>query len=208
MNRWLEIMELAPKVQTFSEKKKLEYLLADILDGYVATVDCPAVAFTPELMELYPEAVVIVTTRDEKSWWKSMEYMQTMMSNWYLPWVVLWLPKLQVYGRWRELFRRVAEWRWGERMLRPETLRRHEDHLRAVVPKEKLHFYRVSEGWEPLCKILNVPVPDRQFPHNNTQGDARKVFTDLMFMGLISWAFVLGLLYAMYWFFLGWTKQT
>lgn len=50
INRWLEIMKLAPKAKTLSQKKYLQYCLADILDGYVATVDSPAIALTPELV--------------------------------------------------------------------------------------------------------------------------------------------------------------
>lgn len=28
-----------------------------------------------------------------------------------------------------------------------------------------------SEGWDPLCKFLGVPVPDEPFPHKNKGGN-------------------------------------
>jgi hypothetical protein len=34
------------------------------MDGYVATVDAPGAQFVPELMELYPDVMVICTVRD------------------------------------------------------------------------------------------------------------------------------------------------
>ncbi|KAK8111981.1 uncharacterized protein PG998_008438 [Apiospora kogelbergensis] len=188
---WLEIMELAPRSRSFSDEKKMDYLFSSILEGYVATMDCPAATLTPEIMRLYPDALVICTTRSQESWWRSMEAMNAMMGTWYLPLVVIWLRKSQAYGAWRELFSKVMIWRYGDVSIVEGTKQKHEDHLRQVVPPEKLFFYHVSEGWGPLCKILGVPVPDQPFPHNNNSSDARKVFYEHVVAGLASWVFVL-----------------
>lgn len=192
VNQWMEVMKKAPFAKTFAEKKYVQYLLADILDGYVATVDCPAVTLTPELMELYPDAVVIATTRDTESWWKSMDYMNSMMSNWYIPFIILWVPKVGVYGRWRDLFRYMTLWRYGDEKIQKDTLRKHEEHLRSVVPEKKLFWYDVSQGWEPLCRILDVPIPDRPFPHNNSTKDAGKIYREIILAGIFSWIVVGG----------------
>jgi hypothetical protein len=37
------------------------------------TTDFPALAFAPELMDAYPEAAIILTTRDEDAWLASMK---------------------------------------------------------------------------------------------------------------------------------------
>lgn len=191
VKRWLQIMRRAPDAKTLSQKKYLQFLLADILDGYVATVDVPAATLTPELMDLYPDAVVIASTRDEESWWKSMNHVNDMMSTWYLPLVVMWVPKASVYGRWRGLLGYLAVWRYDSHQIKKDTLKKHEDHLREVVPPEKLFWYNVKDGWEPLCKILDVPVPDRPFPHNNSKVDASKVYRDVIFLGVICWILAL-----------------
>ena len=34
-------------------------------------------------------------------------------------------------------------------------------------PKDKLLVFDVKEGWEPLCKFLNKPIPDVPFPNTN-----------------------------------------
>ena len=40
--------------------------------------------------------------------------------------------------------------------------------VEAMVPKDKLLVFEVKDGWEPLCKFLDVPVPsDVPFPHSN-----------------------------------------
>ncbi|KAH9894704.1 hypothetical protein F4778DRAFT_287783 [Xylariomycetidae sp. FL2044] len=207
MSTWLQIMELAPKRRSFSDQKKLDWLIADVLDGYVATMDCPAATLTPEIMSVYPDALVVATTRDPKSWWRSMEHMNSMMTTWYLPLIVLWLHKSQVYGIWRERFRQIMVWRYDQERIEQDTLAKHEAHLREVVPPEKLFWYQVSEGWEPLCKILDLPVPDVPFPHNNSKVDAQKIFRGYVVAGLISWGFVISLFSVSIWFVKNWLHR-
>ncbi|KAI0020812.1 hypothetical protein F4780DRAFT_350912 [Xylariomycetidae sp. FL0641] len=204
MKTWLDIMELAPHAKSFSEKKKLDWLFAEILDGYVGTMDCPAATLTPEILRVYPEAVVIATTRDQASWWRSMRYMNGLLATWYLPLVVLWLHKSQVYGLWQKRFRDVLRWRYAQDRIAEDTLRRHEAHLRAVVPAHQLFWYNVADGWEPLCRILDVPVPDCPFPHNNNKSDATKIFRDHIVAGLLSWVFVLSVSCMTVWYVRGW----
>ena len=45
------------------------------------------------------------------------------------------------------------------------------------APKDKLLVYNCKEGWEPLCKFLEVDVPDIPFPHKNKSGS---IFDDLL----------------------------
>ena len=36
----------------------------------------------------------------------------------------------------------------------------------ATVPKENLLVWDLKEGWEPLCKFLNKPIPDQERKQN------------------------------------------
>ncbi|KAI1259191.1 hypothetical protein F5Y18DRAFT_313268 [Xylariaceae sp. FL1019] len=201
---WLQIMDLAPKVKSFSDQKKLDWLISSVIDGYVATMDCPAAALTPEIMRVYPDAIVIATTRDYESWWRSMQYLNSMMATWYLPIVVLCLYKSQMYGAWMAKFGAIMEWRYGQEKIEQDTLQKHEQHLRDVVPPERLVWYNVCEGWEPLCRILNVPIPDVPFPHNNNKVDAAKTFREHIVAGVLSWIFVLSSFSITIWFLRDW----
>jgi len=29
----------------------------------------------------------------------------------------------------------------------------------------------VKDGWEPLCKFLDMPIPSKPFPHRNKKGE-------------------------------------
>ncbi|KAL1635398.1 hypothetical protein SLS56_001823 [Neofusicoccum ribis] len=48
-----------------------------------------------------------------------------------------------------------------------EVFNQYYAEMRATVPAERLLEYHISEGWEPLCEFLEVPVPKVPFPHVN-----------------------------------------
>jgi hypothetical protein len=43
----------------------------------------------------------------------------------------------------------------------------HYERVRRTVQADRLLDYRVQEGWEPLCRFLDVKVPDEPFPRLN-----------------------------------------
>ncbi|KAK5188612.1 hypothetical protein LTR96_011298 [Exophiala xenobiotica] len=47
----------------------------------------------------------------------------------------------------------------------------HYSMVRKLVPKYNLLEYDVEDGWEPLCKFLDVPIPDVPFPKGNCKRD-------------------------------------
>ena len=153
--------------------------------------EVPAVLLTEEIMRVYPDAVVIATTRDSKSWYKSTARMREMTERWYIPWVVFWMPKVNIFPTWDKLRRRMTVWRFGYEDFEEKTLGEHEAYLRKVVPPEKLFWFEPRDGWEPLCKILDVPVPDRPFPHSNKSEDANKVYRQLITGGVLMWGGVI-----------------
>ena len=51
----------------------------------------------------------------------------------------------------------------------------HIEEVKAFVPEDKLLVFDVKEGWEPLCKFLDVPVPDgKPFPRVNDSEEFKK----------------------------------
>lgn len=72
----------------------------------------------------------------------------------------------------------------------PEVLETHEAFLRRVVPSERLFFYRVRDGWGPLCELLKVPVPAQPFPYNNKPEDVRAVKRLVVGAGSVAWGVI------------------
>eukprot|EP00088_Acartia_fossae_P038003 TRINITY_DN39275_c0_g1_i1.p1 TRINITY_DN39275_c0_g1~~TRINITY_DN39275_c0_g1_i1.p1 ORF type:complete len:159 (+),score=6.37 TRINITY_DN39275_c0_g1_i1:183-659(+) len=43
----------------------------------------------------------------------------------------------------------------------------HIEEVMRVIPPENLLVFEVKEGWAPLCRFLDLPVPDFPFPNIN-----------------------------------------
>jgi hypothetical protein len=43
----------------------------------------------------------------------------------------------------------------------------HQEKIKSLVPSDNLLIYQLKEGWEPLCKFLDQPIPSIPMPHEN-----------------------------------------
>lgn len=193
IKRWIEICKLAPPKDEV-QRKALNAGVKEMLDGYVACTDLPSNAFVEELMEVYPDAVVICSVRDPDKWWASLAPIVEKGNLTVLSWILAPLPTLRMFrtyhdaldeGRVGELYFREGEPQRPTRAM----YERHIEHLKKVVPKEKLFFFDVRDGWEPLCAILGVPVPkDVPFPRLNDAQTMDAFMKKSVKRGLMAWA--------------------
>jgi Sulfotransferase domain len=147
-----------------------------VLGDYRATVDWPGCTFYGELLEMNPDAKVILTVRDPQRWYESVRDTIYRTSGAYYS-VAFRLAGL-VTPRARRLIRAsrfVSELVWegdfdgrfGDRGHAIETFERHNEEVKRRVPPGRLLVYEVKQGWGPLCDFLGVEVPDKPFPHLN-----------------------------------------
>ena len=199
-------------MKTETNKREVMRLLTELTAGCVASSDQPGCYFVEEMLELYPDARVIVTTRERQSWWSSYTTLQLCIGDLYS---LAWLqPQLGRFCRFSAQFwRRVPEaLELGPKCDDFFDMRSHEGvyeahagYVKRVVPEDQLFYFDVKQGWEPLCKILEVPVPEGEFPHEFprawlTKGHAasmRKLrlrFAALVAMGslVVGWAAYVG----------------
>jgi len=56
----------------------------------------------------------------------------------------------------------------------------HNEYVKKVTPPHKFHMMELSDGWQPLCKILNMKIPNEPFPRANdaeaVEGLAGQIF--------------------------------
>jgi hypothetical protein len=131
-----------------------------IYGEYDATVDWPGASFWRELIDVYPDAKVLLSVRDGADWYES--YMATIhdpiVSDGDDPWHTMV----------REV---IVERDFGgnadDRDHLIEAFEQHNDDVRRTVPADRLLVFRATDGWEPLCSFLGKPVPDEPFPHVN-----------------------------------------
>jgi len=163
---------------------------ASILDGYRSTVDWPGGYFWRQLMDAYPDAKVLLSVRDPERWEPS--FRETIVDMCYGESLIRLLSsaRAQVDPKWRRYLAFVHRMFWsGEGTFpdghSPEKLVEgfiaHNEEVKRVVPADRLLVWEVTEGWEPLCDFLGIPVPAQPLPHAND----RATFLDRVIGGAL-----------------------
>ena len=157
--------------------------------GYRATVDWPGCAFYKELMEIYPDAKVLLSVRDPEKWYASASatiFKGTPLTIRLLaPVMRLFSPRMAHVSRVMTMAKKLILEDTFHNRLRDkdfmiECFNRHNQEVEAHVPADRLLVYQVTEGWEPLCAFLDVPVPDKPFPRTNKREDFAAMLQKLM----------------------------
>ena len=156
------------------------------LQGYRSTTDFPSSVFYREQMEAFPDAKVVLTYRDFDSWYTSCDNTIAQMR----PGRIVWGPAQWVIGP--RIFRMIDSTIWlrifHDRMDDKEYVRQvfqaYMDEVKATVPEDRLLVFHVKEGWEPLCKFLDVPVPETEFPRVN---DTKSFQKNMKFLRAMVW---------------------
>jgi hypothetical protein len=136
-----------------------------VFEGYVATVDYPGCVFWRELAKRYPAAKVILTVRDPSEWFESTQSTIFSKRN------VDRLAASPISRFFDKTVKRDYGDRLHDREFMIDQFQRHTAAVEREIPKERLLVYEVSQGWEPLCAFLGVPVPTTAFPRANTRED-------------------------------------
>lgn len=148
----------------------------DLFSGFNSVVDWPACDFYEQLLELWPEAKIILNVRDPEAWYTSMqntiwEVFQGMKQAGQGP-ETNPLAKLGEVMMWQGAF----QGRFEDKQFAIDAFNRNTQRVKANLPPEKLLVFDVKEGWEPLCRFLEVPVPDKPFPRlNDTEAFRERV---------------------------------
>jgi hypothetical protein len=141
----------------------------ELLAGYVAVVDWPTVTFWRELSAAYPDAPVLLSTRDADAWWKSA-------SRTIFPAIAREQPP--AIGLERRmisaLFDRFTR-DWQDEAAAKAAFLAHNDAVRDAIPTSRLVEWHPGDGWGPLCTALGVPTPDVPYPHVNTTDEFRQM---------------------------------
>lgn len=97
---------LAYRAKRQGDTATLKKLLGELTAGFVAVTDMPPLDFIPELMDIYPEAKVVLTTRDPDRWLESIKPVAANSSQAWLPYMMFpipgwrWFPSLSLeFGR-------------------------------------------------------------------------------------------------------------
>lgn len=148
-----------------------------IFDGFNSTVDWPGGYFYRELIDVYPDAKVLLSVREPQAWERSMR--ETVWAVRHGESLVRLLSSAQAHvnPQWRGFLEMIDRLVWedegtfasghAEPQQLIDTMIRHNREVESNVPPERLLVWSVEEGWQRLCEFLEVPVPRQPFPHVN-----------------------------------------
>lgn len=144
-----------------------------LFDGYAAAVGMPVCLHLEPLLDRYPEAPVLLSTRRSPQAW---------LASWHHL-----FRRIEALLRLSDRLPRVA---LAERVIHHFVLQpafdgrtddtallsgyhRHIERIHDLVPTKRLTVFQVEEGWAPLCQLVGRPVPSEPFPGLNRRGDRR-----------------------------------
>lgn len=159
------------------DKKPMDWKA--LFSSYEATVDAPAAFFYREILEVFPDAKVLLNLRDPEIWYKSYMTLRGAMEH-LIPHRDR-NPRLDMWLRVVESIHDDAMGANSDRDACIAAFTAHNRRVQAAIPKDRLLVFRVQEGWGPLCEFLGCEVPDEPFPHLNEGADTVKAALSLIF---------------------------
>ena len=152
-----------------------------ILGHAIAICDVPASLFAAELIEAYPDAKIILNRqRDLDAWHRSIiRNVVVEIGESRLKWTMTWFSAHMFWVQTslcRYMFPRQfkstdSTMSSGIRTQGKWQSREHYNMIRGLLrSRGETHRsleWSVEDGWEPLCKFLDKPVPDEPFPSTN-----------------------------------------
>jgi hypothetical protein len=188
---WVNVLADLDQVELWNRAMDGEGPWDEVFAGCQATVDWPGGYFYKELIDVYPDAKVLLSVRNPESWEPSFRETIVGLSHGEALMRLLASARGEIDPRWRRYLDLVERMFWGpegtfadgwaEPAQLIEQFERHNEAVKRIVPAERLLVWQVTEGWEPLCEFLGVEVPSEPLPHEND----RETFLDRVIGGAI-----------------------
>ena len=174
----------------FKHNEKFDW--EDIYKGYGACLDFPSCNYYKELMEYYPDAKVILTVRDAESWVKSWNVLNNQILKSFTFRFLAKIPRTS-FKLQKDIHKKMIlglDGAFEGAKSDEERMKKFNEWNKSVieyVPKDRLLVFQVKEGWDPLCKFLNIENPDIPFFYKNKTKNMGHMsrFINVMFVLLI-----------------------
>jgi hypothetical protein len=153
----------------------------EALRGWESTVDWPGCSFWEQMAETWPDAPILLSVREPEAWYRSclnsIHAAKEMALRGELEGGSENPPDAEVLQMINNLiWNGTFNGRFLEKDYAIEVFERHNEDVKRKVPADHLLVYEISQGWEPLCDFLGVPVPDAPMPHLNDTTSFRNMF--------------------------------
>jgi len=193
---WVNLLADLDQVGLWDQALDGEAPWAEIFAGHRSTVDWPGGYFYRELLDVYPEAKVLLSVREPEPWERSFRDTIVEMCHGESVMALVSHARGQVDPRWQRYLALVDRMFWGPQGTFAaghspaqliEQMVAHNEQVKRTVPPERLLVWEVSDGWEPLCEFLEVDIPDQPLPHANDRETFVQRVTDGALDALRTW---------------------
>jgi hypothetical protein len=167
--------ELLPAWQAAVDGEPVDW--NEVFDGWESTVDWPACTFWEQIWQTFPEAKVLLSVRDPEAWYasclKSIHASARAAGRGELEGGSVEVSPEAMKMINGLIWNGTFEGRFEDKDFAIEVMGAHNEDVKRKVPADRLLVYEITEGWEPLCEFLEVPVPDTPMPHLNDAASFR-----------------------------------
>ena len=139
---------------------------ADVFEGYHSQVDWPGAHVWAKTAIAFPDARIIHSERPEDDWWNSFN---STIGKFFVN-----ADNLELPAHIKEIFETMNNWLiketfedFRDRDSAIKAYRLNNQKVRDTIPSERLLIFNVADGWEPLCRFLELPIPGTAFPHRH-----------------------------------------
>lgn len=138
----------------------------EVFEGYISQVDWPGAHVWQQASIAFPEARVIHTERPEDAWWNSFN---GTIGKFFAIYTDLELPPhiADVADTMSGWFLKETFEDYTDRDSAIAAYRLNNQKVRDTIPADRLLVFNVADGWDPLCRFLELPVPGTAFPHRH-----------------------------------------
>jgi hypothetical protein len=143
-----------------------------LLGDYCAIVDYPGAAVWRELADAFPNAPVLLSTRETaRVWWDSAS--STILPSTQRADTDDDPGRVRFKAMVSTMFHRSLTDDLTDSEAVMAAYDAHNAAVRAEIPPERLFEYQPGDGWAPLCAALGLAEPIEPFPHTNTRDEFR-----------------------------------
>jgi hypothetical protein len=191
-------MQTMLAAQKEPDRHKRQKILRSLYDGYAATTDVPGAFFPDDLMDIFPDAAIILNQREngtvwEKSFYDSLGFLMTR-SCYYSN--IMYASQRVGYWMYPVAFKH-SEKQFGMKRWNADFYDKYNAWVLDEARKRgrKVLVWKVGDGWAPLCEFLGKPEPmdGTSFPKRNEAAEMRFIRNVVYARGIVTWMAILGL---------------
>lgn len=175
------------------DKVARQQILRQLFTGYACTADFPGHLFVEDLIEMYPEAKIVLNVRKDgaKGWAKSMQAAIVPFSTLQYRISTYWNESDYLHSQAQAAWNKNVRAQLGvDSFWCEEAYDAHNAHVLEVCKRHNkdVLVWEPNMGWSQICSFLQVKEPSTPIPHSNERGQMEKVLQWRMQLGMQQWA--------------------